>query len=60
MIQEWKKDGVSVALRSNHDKLLPETDIYMVDTLGLYLLLSLAVCAHLHIIIFSICLEFRL
>ncbi|XP_017243592.1 probable 3-deoxy-D-manno-octulosonic acid transferase, mitochondrial isoform X2 [Daucus carota subsp. sativus] len=32
--REWKKDGVSVALRSNHDKLLPETDIYMVDTLG--------------------------
>ncbi|XP_060176980.1 probable 3-deoxy-D-manno-octulosonic acid transferase, mitochondrial isoform X1 [Lycium barbarum] len=31
---ELEKDGVRVALRSRHDKLMPGTNIYVVDTLG--------------------------
>lgn len=31
---ELEKEGVRVALRSRHDKLLPGTNIYVVDTLG--------------------------
>ncbi|XP_058204110.1 probable 3-deoxy-D-manno-octulosonic acid transferase, mitochondrial isoform X1 [Rhododendron vialii] len=32
--QELQKEGVSVALRSRDDKLMPGTNIYVVDTLG--------------------------
>ncbi|XP_074373107.1 putative 3-deoxy-D-manno-octulosonic acid transferase, mitochondrial isoform X2 [Apium graveolens] len=32
--REWRNEGISVALRSNHDKLMPQTEVYMVDTLG--------------------------
>uniref|UniRef100_A0A3Q7IMV7 Pyruvate kinase n=1 Tax=Solanum lycopersicum TaxID=4081 RepID=A0A3Q7IMV7_SOLLC len=31
---ELEKDGVRVALRSRHDKIMPGTNIYVVDTLG--------------------------
>ncbi|KAA8518637.1 hypothetical protein F0562_016111 [Nyssa sinensis] len=44
---ELQKEGVGVALRSRGDKLLPGTDIYVVDTLGelrhLYRLTPIAV-----------------
>lgn len=33
-MQELEKDGVRVALRSRHDKIMPGTNIYVVDTLG--------------------------
>lgn len=34
IMQELQKEGVSVALRSRDDKLMPGTNIYVVDTLG--------------------------
>lgn len=34
-MQELKKGGYNVALRSQHEKLEPGTNIYIVDTLGL-------------------------
>lgn len=34
-MQELQKNGIKVAVRSQHEKLLPGTNIYIVDTLGL-------------------------
>lgn len=34
-MQELQKEQLSVALRSRNDKIMPETNIYVVDTLGL-------------------------
>ncbi|KAI8563178.1 hypothetical protein RHMOL_Rhmol03G0092200 [Rhododendron molle] len=34
IMQALQKEGVSVALRSRDDKLMPGTNIYVVDTLG--------------------------
>ncbi|KAL7264910.1 hypothetical protein ACSBR1_002793 [Camellia fascicularis] len=39
---ELQKEGVNVALRSRDDKLMPGTNIYVVDTLGSYFWLVLA------------------
>lgn len=34
-MQELQKNGIKVAVRSQHEKLFPGTNIYIVDTLGL-------------------------
>lgn len=38
MVQELQKAGQNVALRSRQENLKPGTNIYVVDTLGLYFL----------------------
>lgn len=47
IMQELQKEGVSVALRSRDDKVMPGTNIYVVDTLGSHIFsrsLSCGIC----------------
>lgn len=34
VVQKLEKEGHNVVLRSQHERLKPETNIYVVDTLG--------------------------
>ncbi|XP_024038395.1 probable 3-deoxy-D-manno-octulosonic acid transferase, mitochondrial [Citrus clementina] len=47
LVQKLQKEGEVVALRSRHEKLMPRTNVYVVDTLGelrqLYKLTPIAV-----------------
>lgn len=52
VMQKLEKEGHNVVLRSQHEKFKPETNIYVVDTLGKYSFLFTDMkCSHvkLHI-----------
>lgn len=48
-MQELQKNGIKVAVRSQHEKLLPGTNIYIVDTLGLPSFFSPRICLYLSV-----------